>query len=186
MKFGLQATLFKKISRRYAQSLFNLAIKNNALEPLQLDIILLSDMLKSSAEFRDFISAPHLQMFPNEKILNELLKTRVQTLTLDFLIFLCRKNRLNLLKEIISSFQVLYHQHYGITKVVIISAVALDPSQVDAICKKLKTRWNRGIFAETVVDPDLIGGFQIKSGDKILDFSLKSQLAKYRYAVLNA
>ncbi len=186
MKFGLQTTLFKKISRRYAQSLFNLAVKNNTLEPLQLDLILLATMIKTSAEFRDFISAPYLQMFPNEKILNELLKNRVEDSTLVFLFFLCRKNRLNLLSEIISSFQVLYHQHYGITKVVIISAFDLEPSQVDAICKKLKSRWNRGVFAETVIDPQLIGGFQIKTGDKILDFSLKSQLEKYRYDVLNA
>lgn len=66
MKFGLQATFFKKISRRYAQSLFNLAIKNNKLEPIQLDLLLLSQMLKTSPEFNDFIRAPHLPMFPDE------------------------------------------------------------------------------------------------------------------------
>ena len=186
MKFGLQTTMFKKIGRRWAQSLFNRAIETNTLEAVQLDLLLISQMLESSPEFRDFVSAPHLQMFPNEKIINELFSTRVSALTLKFLILLCQKNRLNLLKEIILSFQVLYHQHYGITKVTITSAVALDPSQVDAICKKLKSRWNRGIFAETLVDPDLIGGFQIRSGDRILDFSLKSQLVKYRHAVLNA
>ncbi len=186
MKFGLQTTMFKKIGRRYAQSLFNLAIATDMLEPVQLDLLLISEMINSSADFRDFVSAPHLQMFPNEKIINELFASRVSSLTLKFLILLCQKNRLNLVKEIILSFQVLYHQHYGITKVTITSAVALDPMQVDAICKKLKSRWNRGIFAETLVDPDLIGGFQIRSGDKIIDFSLKSQLAKYRHAVLNA
>jgi F-type H+-transporting ATPase subunit delta len=186
MKFGLQTTLFKKISRRYSQSLFNAAIDANILEPIQLDFILLSRMLSGSTDFRDFINAPYLQLFPNREILCDLLKAHVHPLTLDFLTLLCHKNRLNLLKEIIESFEALYHHHFGITKVSIISAAPLAPSQVDAICKKLKNRWNRGIFAETIIDPELIGGFQIKSGDKILDLSLKNQLAKYRHAVLNA
>ncbi len=186
MKFGLQTTLFKKISRRYAQAFFDMATEKNSIESIQLDCMLLTEMLNKSPEFFDFTQSPHLPLLPFEKILRELLETRIESQTLDFLFLLCRKNRFNLLANIIEAFEVLYHHYHTISKVEIISAIPLSAQQIDEICKKLKYRWKRAVFAVTNIDPDLIGGFQIKAGDKVLDFSLKSQLSKYRLAVLNA
>ena len=186
MKFGLQTTLNKKISRRYARAYFDSAEEKGSIEKIYADTLTLSQMLGESAEFKDFILNPYHPPGLCEAVLMELLKDRVEPLTHDFLMFLTEKGRLNILGGILDTFVDLYHHYHGITKIKIISAVPLAAQQVDAICKRLKARWKRGIFAETAVDPDLIGGFQIKSGDQILDFSMKSQLENYRRQVINA
>ena len=186
MKFGLQTTLNKKISRRYAQAFFDSIEAKGNIEKVYSDTLMLLELLKSSSELKGFILNPYHPAGLCEAVLKALLQERVHPLTYDFLLFLNQKSRLNILSEVLDTFGNLYHHYHWISKIQIISASELAPEQVDAICKKLKSRWKRGIFAETSVNPDLIGGFQIKSGDEMIDFSMKNQLENYRQQVINA
>lgn len=185
MKFGQQSTLAKKIGRRYASAAFNAASEAGRIEAVQLDMALLAEVVKGSAEFRSFINAAHLPPETCIAVFRELFAKRVQPLTFGLLALLAQRRRMNILPEVVDAFESRYHQYHGITKVKITSAVALEPGQVDRICAKLKERWQRGIFAETAVDPNLIAGFQIRSGDRVLDLSIKSQLEHYRQSVIN-
>lgn len=186
MKVGLQSTLAKKIGRRYSRALFNAAVENKTIEGVNADIISLAETLKTSKDLNAFITAPYNPPELFEAVLKELFKDKVQAATYDFLLLLIKKGRLIILNEILASFMSLYHEYHRITKIQIISAMALLPEQVDAICKKLQMRHNHEYFAETMIDPDLIGGFQIKSGDEVLDFSMKNQLENFRRQVINA
>ena len=186
MQFGLQTTLVKKISRRYGQALFNLALETNALDEIHNNVMFLTETLRSSEELRNFITDPHHPAELCQSALKELFKTKIDDQTFNFLMFLVEKGRLNILREVLEAFTRLYHDEYKIRMIQIISASELLPAQVDAICKKLKLRWHHEYFAETSVDESLIGGFQIKSGDQVLDFSMKNQLANFRRQVLNA
>lgn len=186
MQFGLQTTLVKKISRRYGQALFNLALQKKALDDIHQDVMFLTETLRSSEELRSFISDPHHPPELCQSALKELFKDKVDPQTFNFLMFLVEKGRLNILREVLEAFTKLYHDEYKIRAIQIVSASELLPAQVEAICKKLKLRWKHEYFAETSVDESLIGGFQIKSGDQVLDFSMKNQLANFRKKVLNA
>lgn len=186
MQFGLQSTLTKKISRRYSQALFGLALEKKSIDSIHNDVVFLTEALRSSDELRNFIIDPQHPAELCQSALTELFKNKVQPMTFDFLMFLIEKGRLNILGEILKAFTKLYHDEYKIRTIEIISASELLPEQVDAICKKLKLRWKHEYFAETSVDKDLIGGFQIKSGDQVLDFSMKNQLENFRRQVINA
>lgn len=183
MKFALQS---QRISRRYANALYSLGADNNNVDELLNDFIFIDQTLKISAELKEFIANPHHPDELYEAVTNDLFKNNVKPLTYDFLLFLIRKGRLNILNDIIAAFFKLYHEHHNISKIQIISAAALLPEQVDAICKKLKARWKHEYLAENIIDPSLIGGFQVKSGDKVLDLSMKTQLENFRRQVINA
>jgi F-type H+-transporting ATPase subunit delta len=186
MKFGLQITLSRKISRRYAQSLFDSASQKKLLMDVHKDLVLIENVIKDSEDLKDFIQQPYLALGLAEAVLGEIFKTRIEPLTYDFLLFLIHKGRLNILSETIEAFDWFYQQHQEISKVQITSASELSKVQVAAICEKLNKRWKREIVAETIVDPALIGGFRIKSGDQVLDFSMKNLLENYRRQVINA
>lgn len=186
MNFGLQSTLAKKISRRYGQALFNLALEKNAVEETLADIVLLGETLKKSSDLTDFVHDPHVLPELSEKVISAIFKDQVRPLTYDFLLLLIRKGRLLILPVVLEAFMALYHQYHRITKIMITSAEALTTQQVDNICKRLQSRHKHEYFAETAVDPQLIGGFQIKSGDEVLDFSMKNQLENFRRQVINA
>lgn len=185
MKFGQQATVYKKISRRYARALFDQALTVDDVTRVELDMMLLADVIKNSEDFRDFLQAPHLPQEIYAVTFSELFKDKLQPVTFNFLLLLAQKSRLNILDDILAAFDDLFHVYHGVTKIQIISAVALESHHVDQICRKLKDRWQRAVFAQTSVDPSLIGGFKIKSGDKTLDLSLESQLDLFRRKVIS-
>ena len=186
MKFGQQNTVSKRISRRYGQAIFGQAMEKKNIEDIHKDFLLISSFLEKSPELRDFIADPHHPVELYVSVINEIFAQRTESLSSDFLLFLIQKSRLNLLSEIIAAFLKLYHEHHKIAKIRIVSATKLLPEQIDAICKKLKVRWKQEFLAENIIDPTLIGGFKIKSGDKVLDFSMKSQLETFRRQVINA
>ncbi len=186
MKFGLQITLSRKISRRYAQAFFDAAVQNKLLTEVHADLALAQKTLSNSKDLKDFIQQPHLALGLAEAVLEEVFKARVQPMTYDIFLFLIHKGRLNILEEIIEAFDRIYQQNQQISKVQIISAVELSAAQVSSICEKLNKRWKQTVVAETVIDPSLIGGFCVKSGDQVLDFSMKNLLENYRRQVINA
>ena len=183
---SLNSTLVKKISRRYAQALLGLTLAKNTVEDVYADVVLLTESLKSSPELRDFVADPQHPAPLFKSAISELFKNKIQPGTFDFLMFLIEKGRLNILNEILSTFTDLYQQRNKIGKVEITSAAPLTAEQVDAITKKLAVRWKQDFIAETKVDSTLIGGFLIKSGDQVLDYSMKNQLEKFRRQVINA
>ncbi len=180
MKFGLQSTVAKRISRRYGQALFNLSMERKDIEKVYTDVVFLTEMLDSSADLRGFLANTQYAAELNESVLKELFKDRVGPKTFDFLLFLVQKGRLNILSEILRAFNTLYNKGHKIALVQITSAAALSDDQVKAICQKLEKRWQHTFIAQTAVNPDLIGGFQIRSGDEVLDFSMKNQLENFR------
>jgi len=186
VRFGQQSTLNKKIARRYSHAAFSLAKAKNIVEKVRADMMLLDQTVKVSADFRDFLNMPHMKAEISTAIFKGLFKDNIEPQTMDLLNLLADKGRLNILPNIIEAFEIYYKQSTGLTKVQIISAVELEEKQVDRICEKLKARWNREVTAETLVDPELIGGFQIKAGDRVLDLSLKGQLDQYHQKVINA
>jgi F-type H+-transporting ATPase subunit delta len=186
MSFSISSTLAKKISRRYSQALFGLALEKKALEPIHADVVFLTETIRSSEELRNFIYDPQHPAALCQSVLKELFQDKLQETTFAFLLFIIEKGRFNIIEDILKAFTRLYHDEYKIRTIEIISATELLPQQIDAICKKLKLRWNHEYFAETSVNADLIGGFQIKSGDQVLDFSMKNQLDNFRRQIINA
>jgi F-type H+-transporting ATPase subunit delta len=77
-------------------------------------------------------------------------------------------------------------EELGILKVQITAAHALTDAQLTAMKQKLHDRYQKQIDADVSVDPSLIGGFKIKVGDLIRDFSIVTQLDQFEKSVINA
>ena len=101
------------------------------------------------------------------------------------LIFLVKKRRLDLLSEILEEFRALYWAHKNILPVQITSASPFNQDQLLKINQQLQSRFKKDIKPTLGVDSELIGGFQIKVKDQIFDFSLRSQLLKFKNQVMS-
>jgi F-type H+-transporting ATPase subunit delta len=61
----------------------------------------------------------------------------------------------------------------------------LDQSTKDMIVARIKAEVNGTIELTETVNPELIGGFIIRMGDRQIDASISSQLADLRKILLN-
>lgn len=174
------------LSKRYAQAIFDAAIKLDKVETIYEDLTALGNIVRSSEEFKAFITNPALKQAYRDEILVKLFKDRCDSLTTKFLLFLSFKGRLDILSYICLAFEDFYLAHKNIIKIKIISSSPLSTQQVNAISQHLKLRWRKEVQSEVVVRPELIGGIKIQIGDQIHDSSIFHILESFREQIVHA
>jgi F-type H+-transporting ATPase subunit delta len=95
-----------------------------------------------------------------------------------FLALLTENGRLDYLPEIAARFEELRAEDQNIADVEVLSATTLDERQKDRLTAALKTRLRRDVRLHCSVDPTLVGGAVVRSGDLLIDGSLKGKLER--------
>jgi F-type H+-transporting ATPase subunit delta len=99
----------------------------------------------------------------------------------NFVRTLAENGRLAYLPEISSLFEGMKDQAQGMADVTVTSAAALDSAQQQRLSVALERRLQRKVRLHTQIDPTLIGGAIIRSGDLVIDGSLSTRLARIAY-----
>ncbi len=95
-----------------------------------------------------------------------------------FLALLAENGRLDYLPEIASRFELLEAEDQNVADVEIVSATALDDRQKERLAGALRNRLRRDVRLQCSVDPSLVGGAVVRSGDLLIDGSLKDRLER--------
>jgi F-type H+-transporting ATPase subunit delta len=99
----------------------------------------------------------------------------------NFLRLLAESRRLGFLPEIAARFKALKDEAEGTIDVTVTSAAAMPDAQREAITAALAKRFNRKVRVHADVDATLIGGAVIRTGDTVIDGSLKSRLERLAF-----
>ncbi|KAL0284299.1 UNVERIFIED_CONTAM: ATP synthase delta chain, chloroplastic [Sesamum angustifolium] len=88
--------------------------------------------------------------------------------------------RIDLIKEIVKEYEVVYNKITDTQVAVVTSVVQLESQHLAQIAKEVQRLTSaRNIRIKTVIDPSLVAGFTIRygnSGSKLIDMSVKKQL----------
>jgi F-type H+-transporting ATPase subunit delta len=174
------------VSRRYGTALYDFAREQNARDAVREDCSAIGRLLSDSTEFNAFVLDPTIPQPEAERTIIALFEGKADASTLQFLRFLVSKRRLNQLPAVCEVYEQQVCEELGILKVQIMAAHALTDAQLTAMKQKLHDRYQKQIDADVSVDPSLIGGFKIKVGDLIRDFSIVTQLDQFEKSVINA
>lgn len=98
----------------------------------------------------------------------------------NFVRVLAANHRLSLLPEIVAHYEALRAQVENTVDVDVVSAVKLDPAQVEEMAAALHARLKRRVNMRNTVDASLLGGAVIHAGDLVIDGSLKGRLERLR------
>jgi F-type H+-transporting ATPase subunit delta len=90
---------------------------------------------------------------------------------------LAENKRLEVLAEIASQFELLKNEREGMVEAEIVSAFPLDDAQLRALLSQLETKAGMRVKAQVSVDSELIAGVRVVIGDKVIDGSVRAQLA---------
>ena len=173
------------VARRYGGALYDYAVEHDARDGIRADCTALLDLIRSSKEFADFVADPTIPPQEEEGALIALFDGKVHSGTMRFLRFLAAKRRLEQLPGVCAVYEERVCDELGILKVSVTAAHELSETQQVAMTEKLAARYNKKIDAEIKVDPALKGGFKIKVGDHIRDFSLATKLKRFEESVLD-
>jgi F-type H+-transporting ATPase subunit delta len=94
---------------------------------------------------------------------------------------LAENHRLGYLPEIAALFEQLKNEAEGVADVTVTSAVPLDGAQQRALAEALARRLERKVRLSFETDASLIGGAVVRSGDLVIDGSLRARLERLAY-----
>ena len=161
---------------RYSKALFELAQEQQCLEAVQEAMSDIGKLIVNLNDFRQFLSNPLLSYEERCAVLKALFKGKIPELTFRFLLFITYKSRLNILKDIIDSFDGMYlsgtHQMRALVK----TALPINGEDKALIDQHLQDKFHQQMITQWTLDPSLIGGFRIFAQGKIYDYSFKNQL----------
>ncbi|MGE0798330.1 MAG: F0F1 ATP synthase subunit delta [Lautropia sp.] len=170
------------IARPYADAAFKRAVETNGLAAWSAAIAQLAAVTQT-AEARQLIADPALDSGRIADAIADV--ARLDGEPRNFVKLLAQNDRLSVLPEIASQFEVLKSRHEQVLDVEVQSAFALTEKQVSDIVATLETRYGRKIKATTTVDPELIGGVAIRVGDEVIDASVRGKLAQLAATLSN-
>jgi F-type H+-transporting ATPase subunit delta len=98
----------------------------------------------------------------------------------NLLALLIRRGRFDLLPDLIREFRRLNRRREGIVEATVTSAAPLDPAAVDAIAARLVDMTGQRVELSLAVDAGLLGGLQVRVGDRLIDASVRGRLERLR------
>lgn len=173
-----------RIAQRYAKSLVMLAREKGKLAEVNTDFRSVHKIFEGSRELKALFKSPIIASDKKLAIAKQVFEGKTTEIVYNFIVLLIKKGREAYLHEIAEAFVGQYNKIAGITPVQFKSAVKLDSAEVQKIIASLKKKENmKEVELTETVDPELIGGFVLTYGDKMIDASIKNQLHGFRKIV---
>ena len=166
-------------ARRYAQAVFAIALDQGEPDRWLDDLALLADAM-ANEEFATFVDAPQLTLSQKTDLISEALGDSVSGLARNLISLLASRNSARLLPSITESYQEMLDEHNGVERAEIVSAVALSDEQQARIEATLTGIVGKEITATSRVEPQILGGFVARVGDKVIDGSTRTRLDELR------
>ncbi len=174
------------IARRYAQALFNVALKKSVLDAAADDMQAIIALNAKDATLRLFLESPQVRDDHKHAVVDTVLAPHVDRIVAEFVHLLLRKKRLLYLGMIATEFEVLVEAHRGIEKARVTTAVPLTDAESAGLVRELEALSGKKILLTPRVEPAIVGGVVVKLGDQIIDRSVRSLLDQMREDLLNA
>jgi len=168
---------FTTLARPYAKAAFEFAREKAELEAWSASLSLVSAVTQND-KVAKLISSPSLSAKDKAKVVIDVCGDKLQAKEKAFINVLAENNRLSLVEHISDLFEDLKAQQEKFSDVEVVSAFEIDSGVETLLADKLKTVLLSDVSLKTTVDKSLIGGVIIRSGDTVIDGSVKGRLNK--------
>ena len=175
-------SIVSKVAEPYAEALLDLAKSTDSLKETTNDMNIVSQFLANSSDLKKFLGNPLITKEAKKNVVKDILGEQISASTLKFLLLLVDRNRIEVLDSIAKKYLELSYKQESIEIAKITSSIQLSAGQQKEIAEKLKVITGaKQIKLALKVDPQLIGGFTIEIGSKMIDTSIRGQLKQISY-----
>jgi len=166
-----------RLATRYAKSLLDLSIERNEVDKTFADMQWLESVCKSNRDFVNLMRSPVIKSDVKGKIVSTIAGDNIGVLVTSFIKLLIQKGREGALPEIANAFVHQYKEYKNIYSIKLTTATPVSDSLKNEIVNHIiSTTEMKNIEMETVVKEDIIGGFVLQAGDKLVDASISYDL----------
>jgi F-type H+-transporting ATPase subunit delta len=175
----------EEIASVWARALFEVADDRDKLDEVREQLGQFADALSTDQQLQVFFFSPY---FSTQEKIDGLHKAveDAEPVFMNTLEALVEKHRMPALFRIRRIYDGLWEEYNKLLPVRITSAVELDESTVKAIGDRIAEQTGRKVELAATVDPDILGGLQVRVGNTILDATIRHRLDQLRREVSRA
>ncbi|KAI6092821.1 putative oligomycin sensitivity conferring protein [Hypoxylon rubiginosum] len=168
----------------YATALYTAAVKSSSLDPAAKALSSLSNLLAKDTKLAAILNTPTLSEGDKSGIIAELEKNVGATneTVKNFLATLAENNRLGILPGVCEKFGEIISASRGEVELVVTSAQQLDNRTLSrletAVSKSAYVGAGKKLKVTNQVNPEIVGGLVVEIGDRTIDLSVSSKIAK--------
>jgi F-type H+-transporting ATPase subunit delta len=170
----------------YARSLFELAQDGKLADEIGKDLAGIAEVLRTNPTFQAFLRDPGISRVERTRVIDNVLKPKVNPLVANFLGVLNAHGRLGLLEQIASAYSDLQDEASGKIEVDVTTAQKLSADELEQVRMKVSAALKKDAVIHQYVDESIIGGLVLRVEDKLIDASVRSQLETMKRQLLAA
>ena len=183
--------VLSSVGKRYAVALFNAAVAEDILDQVHGDLMSFAQLVEKEPALKVFLVSQRVSADQKRDLLMNTIGDRASGLFVKFLLLLIDKKRIddftrNEFADIAEPFGLLYEEHNNIVKVSVVTAVPLDAETERKAKETIERRTGKTARIEKHIDRNIIGGMIMIAGGKIIDGSIRNELAELRQELLEA
>jgi F-type H+-transporting ATPase subunit delta len=170
------------LATRYARALFDVAAKESDIQQVGREIGAFARLVSGNPMLSRTFSNPAIPVQRKRAVVEQLIP-RAGGLTpviAKLLLMLAERDRLALLTEIASAYELRLMDHAQVVRAQVVTAVELSAERVGALQQGLARATGRQVQLETRIDPSIIGGAVAQIGSTVYDGSVTTQLQKVK------
>jgi F-type H+-transporting ATPase subunit delta len=175
----------EKLARVYAQAGLDAADDPQAQQALidELNTVV-REVLSKFPNIEKVFSSALVSKDDKVGILDRVFANSLSVTALNFLKVIAKHGRLGELRQIIQSANTLWQVRLNEVSVRLELAHPIDEALQQEMVGLLAKKLDAKPLVTVVINPDLIGGFIVRSGDRVLDASTRSNLERARQAMI--
>ena len=166
-----------RVAKRYAKSLLELAVEQDCLQEVIEDVRVFGKAIDENRQLFLAMKSPVIKQAHKKIILDRIFGGKLSNLTISFFDIVCRKGRASVLPAVANEFERQYNLFLGIEKASVVAASELTDDlrkEFEAMVGQITNC--KQVILEEKIEPDLVGGFILKVGDKQIDDSISGRL----------
>ena len=169
------------LAQRYAAALADVALEQDAAEPIRKNLDEFCAALEGSPDLGNFLISPAVSG-ENKQAVIEKIAARIGAgkVFRNFLLVVSDNRRTGLLPEIASAFHSVLLERMGVAEAQVTSAAELTAGQKKQLNAALERLTGKKVEARYSLAPALMGGAVVRIGSTVYDGSVREQLDRLR------
>ncbi len=176
--------LLNTITTPYAEAFLQVASKRKEVDEVIDQAKSVLDLWNSCPELSEAMASPVLEVDSKKAVIEKLFAKQLTPSFLNLLKLLADRQRIGFLDSVLERLLELYREQRNIALATVTSASPLNEEQQNELLKNVQSvAGTDNLEINLKVDPDLIGGFVVNVGSKVIDASLAGQVRRLGLAL---
>lgn len=164
------------VAKRYAKALFELAQEQKAVSEIESQLELIVHLFETEQDFGQFLGYPGISADKKIEALQAALQDKVSPTLLHTLELLIIRGRHDIITHLYEAFIKIAGEALGQSHATVYTAKSMSDEELAHLSEQFSKLTGKTIISKQIIEPALLGGVQVRIGDRLYDGSLSGKL----------